>query len=74
MRALAHPWLAISGGLLVAILETVRRWDAWPFLPFLLDDYIAGAFLVYGGWRSLRDAREGQRFLAAAWGFASGMA
>jgi hypothetical protein len=74
MKAFAHPRLAIAGGFLIVVLETVRRWGAWPFLPFLLDDYIAGAFLVYGGVRSLRDRRRGQRFLAAAWGFASGMA
>lgn len=74
MKAFAHPRLAIAGGFLIVVLETVRRWGAWPFLPFLLDDYIAGAFLVYGGVRSLRDRRQGQRFQAAAWGFASGMA
>ena len=73
MSALASPRLAIAGGILLAVLETARRWGAWPFLPFLLDDYIAGAFLVYGGMRSLRDARAGQKFLAAAWAFACGM-
>jgi hypothetical protein len=73
MRAFASPWLAIVGGVLLAVAETARRWGAWPYLPFLLDDYIAGAFLVFGGLRSLRDRRLGQRFLAAAWAFGSGM-
>jgi hypothetical protein len=73
MSVLASPRLAIGGGLLLAALETVRRWGHWPYLPFLLDDYIAGAFLVFGGMRSFRDAHDGQRFLAAAWAFACGM-
>lgn len=31
-----------------------------------------GALLIYGAWRTGRDVRSGQRFLAAAWGLACG--
>ena len=31
-----------------------------------------GALLFYGAWRTGRDVRSGQRFLAAAWGLACG--
>jgi hypothetical protein len=66
--------LAYVGGVLAPLAETVRRWSTWrndP--PALFDDYIIGALLIYGAWRTGRDAPTGQRFLAAAWGFACGM-
>ncbi|MFN2598304.1 MAG: hypothetical protein ABR563_14080 [Pyrinomonadaceae bacterium] len=67
-------WLAYVGGVLAPLAETVRRWHTWRENPSLLfDDYIIGALLIYGAWRAGRDARGGQRFLAAAWGFACGM-
>ena len=34
-----------------------------------LDDWLIGAFLLYGAWRVGRDAVGGQASLAAAWGF-----
>ncbi|MCA1642637.1 MAG: hypothetical protein LC785_11965, partial [Acidobacteria bacterium] len=49
-------------------------WSTWRDNPAaLFDDYVIGALLVYGAWRVGRDARAGQRFLAAAWGFACGL-
>jgi hypothetical protein len=69
--------LAIIFGALVPLAETVRRWrqlgqpSVW---PFWLDDYIIGALLLYGAWRTGKDVRSGRRFLAAAWGFTCGMA
>lgn len=86
-RAFIHLWfginmtinfsrrLAIILGIFTPIAETVRRWSTWrndP--PALFDDYILGAFLLYGAWRVGRDAQSGQRFLAAAWAFTCGMA
>lgn len=44
----ASPLFALGYGIFLALAETVRRWGHWPFLPFLLDDWIAGLFLVYG--------------------------
>jgi hypothetical protein len=67
-------WLAYVGGVLAPLGETVRRWSTWrDNPPALFDDYIIGALLIYGAWRVGRDARGGQRFLVAAWGFACGM-
>jgi hypothetical protein len=69
--------LAIILGILTPLAETVRRWrqlgqlSVW---PFWLDDYIIGALLLYGAWRTGKDIRNGRRFLAAAWGFTCGMA
>ena len=68
--------LAIVLGILTPIAETIRRWHQLNQLsiwPFWLDDYILGAFLLYGAWRTGKDRRSGRRFLAAAWGFACGM-
>jgi len=57
------------------LAETIRRWSTWrENPPALFDDYILGAFLLYGAWRVGKDVRSGQRFLAAAWGFMCGMA
>ena len=67
-------WLAIVGGILAPLAETIRRWSTWQQSPAnLFDDYIMGAFLLYGAWRTGKDLRSGQRFLAAAWAFACGM-
>lgn len=67
-------WLAIVGGILAPLLETMRRWSTWQQSPAnLFDDYILGAFLLYGAWRTGKNLRDGQRVLAAAWGFACGL-
>jgi hypothetical protein len=73
MSVFASPRLALGFGILLALAETCRRWGNWPYLPFLLDDWIAGLFLVYGAVRSRRDWPTGRPYQAAAWGFASGM-
>ena len=67
-------WLAIVGGIITPLLETMRRWSTWQESPAnLFDDYIIGAFLLYGAWRVGKNPRNGQRVLAAAWAFACGM-
>jgi hypothetical protein len=67
-------WLAIAGGILVPLLETIRRWSTWRESPVsFFDDYILGGFLLFGAWSVGRDPRSGQKFLAAAWGFACGL-
>jgi hypothetical protein len=66
--------LAIVGGILAPLAETIRRWSTWRQSPAnLFDDYIMGAFLLYGAWRTGKDLRNGQRVLAAAWAFACGL-
>jgi len=65
--------LAIVAGILLPLAETIRRWSTWrEWPPSLFDDYIIGAFLIYGAWRVGKDVKTGQKFLAAAWGFACG--
>jgi len=68
-------YLALVLGVLTPLAETIRRWSTWrENPPTLFDDYILGAFLLYGAWRVGKDVRSGQRFLAAAWAFMCGMA
>ena len=75
MKISLSRYLAIVLGILTPLAETIRRWGTWrENPPALFDDYILGAFLLYGAWRVGRDARSGQRFLAAAWAFMCGMA
>jgi hypothetical protein len=66
--------LAIVGGILAPLGETVRRWSTWQQSPAnLFDDYIMGAFLLYAAWRTGSDAHAGRPYLAAAWAFACGL-
>jgi hypothetical protein len=69
----ASPRFALGFGIFLALAETARRWGNWPFLPFLLDDWIAGLFLIYGAVRSRRDWPTGRPFQAAGWAFTSGL-
>ncbi|HZS09654.1 MAG TPA: hypothetical protein VFD58_32805 [Blastocatellia bacterium] len=65
--------LAIIFGILLPLGETFRSWGAGRPWWAWFDDYLIGAFLLLGAWRSRSDTREGQRVLAAAWGFACGL-
>lgn len=66
--------LAIVIGIVTPVLETIRRWSTWTeYPPAMLDDYFLGGFLLYGAWRVGKNAVDGQRYLAAAWGVALGM-
>ena len=67
--------LAFVLGVITPLAETIRRWSTWRAdPPALFDDYILGGLLLYGAWRVGRDARTGQRFLAAGFAFMCGMA
>ena len=69
--------LAIVFGVLLPIIETIRRWPQlgdvrmW---PAWLDDFILAAFLLYGAWRTRKARDVGRPYLAAAWGITCGMA
>lgn len=69
--------LAVAFGVLLPIVETIRRWSqlgdvrVW---PAWFDDVILGAFLLYGAWRAAKNMQTGQPYLAAAWGLTCGMA
>jgi hypothetical protein len=68
-------YLALVLGIVTPVAETIRRWNTWQAdPPALFDDYILGAFLIYGAWRVGQNARTGQRFLAAGFAFMCGMA
>jgi hypothetical protein len=69
--------LAVLAGVVLPLGETVRRWHQLgdPRMLFAwLDDWLIGAFLLYGAWRVGRDAVTGQATLAAAWGFTLALA
>lgn len=66
--------LAIAFGFLAPLADTVRRWQTWrDFPPALFDDYLIGALLLAGAWLVGRNFHQGQRLLAAAWGFTCGL-
>lgn len=69
--------LAVILGCITPLLETLRRWgelrQGTIWWPSFLDDYLIGAFLLYGSWRAGKDA-TGRAVLAAAWAFLCGMA
>src|SRR5258705_11351601 len=68
-------YLALVFGVLTPLAETIRRWSTWrEDPPSFFDDYILGAFLLFGAWRVGKDARTGRPFLAAAWAVMCGMA
>src|ERR1043166_2434400 len=68
-------YLAIVFGVLTPLAETIRRWHTWrENPPAFFDDYLIGAFLLFGAWRAGRQLKSGRPFLAAAWGFFCGMA
>ena len=65
--------LAYIAGVAAPLAETIRRWHTWRQTPSnFFDDYLMGALLIYGAWRTGRDVHNGQRFLVAAWAVACG--
>jgi hypothetical protein len=69
----ASRWLAVVFGVLTPLAETVRRWGTWWDHPAAyVDDLLLGGFLLLGAWASAQ--RHRHALLAAAWGFACGMA
>lgn len=69
--------LALVFGALLPIVETIRRWHQLGDIrmwPAWLDDFVLGACLLYGAWRTSKDIETGRPWLAAAWGVTCGMA
>ena len=57
-------------------VELVRRWHQLTDLHYFIawfDEFIISGFLLYSVWRTWKSLSDGQRFLTASWGFASGM-
>jgi hypothetical protein len=73
--------LAIVFGVALPIGETIRRWNNIVYWPAFVDDWLIGAFLLWGAWATRRRAdaadgvgrRRGWRILCGAWGFTCGM-
>jgi hypothetical protein len=68
--------LAVVFGILLPAIELVRRWHQLgdvAALPFWLDDFLIGGFLLLGAWKTRHDVEAGRPWLAAAVGFAAGM-
>jgi hypothetical protein len=68
--------LAIAFGILLPAVEVVRRWHQLGDLgelPFWLDDFFIGGFLLLGAWKTRHDVEAGRPWLAAAIAFAAGM-
>ena len=73
MAMLAHPIVAIIFGAFILCAETCLHLgdivapSAWTELP--LNDWFAGAFLIYGAVALRRHPVRGRAVQAAAWGF-----
>jgi hypothetical protein len=73
----ASMYVAFAGGILTPVLETIRRWHQLADLQYFInwfDDYLIGGFLVFAAWKTFQSTANGQKYLIAAWGFATGMA
>lgn len=69
-------YVAFVGGVITPALETIRRWHQMSDLHYFIswfDDYLVGGFLFFAAWKTFKSPANGQRFLIAAWGFATGM-
>jgi len=68
--------LAIILGIAGPVIEVVRRWHQLTDLHYFFawfDDFLACGFLLFAALRTYKSQQSGQRFLTAAWGFATGM-
>jgi hypothetical protein len=65
-------YAAWVGGVLIPLLESIRRWGTGNYLLWL-DDYLVGAALLFAAWQAGRDNPSGRPWLAAAWAFACGI-
>ena len=66
---------AVGVGILLPVLETCRRGIEYWGVSFttMLEDYLAGAILVIGGWAAYCAKPSGRLFLALAWAYVTGM-
>ena len=65
--------MAIGGGVLLALAETLINWGQWQWWPWWLVDFVAAALLIGGGLTTLARGQSGIALLCAGWGFALGM-
>src|SRR4051812_9263477 len=65
---------ALVVGLLLPCIETWRRWRMLADWPSWLDDYIAGALLLYAWQAGRHEVTRSRPYLMAAWGYTFGIA
>lgn len=73
MAARISAWMAIIGGVLLALADGFINWGQWQWWPWWLVDFVVAALLIAGGVATLRGAPIGRTLLGGAWGFAIGM-
>jgi hypothetical protein len=65
--------LAVVGALALMIGELWRSWGAGRHPLFILDDQLAGGFMLAAAWAMQRDTKRNRATFSAAWGAATGM-
>ena len=66
--------LAFIGGILIPVLETIRRFHQLAELEYFLswfDDMFLGTLLLFAAWKTKKNPVTGQLYLCAAWGAAT---
>lgn len=61
-------------GIALPLLETIRRWHQMAELRYFFswfDDYMLGAFLLFGAYKAHKNFTAGQKILSAGWGAAT---
>ena len=72
MKVRLSAYLAITYGVILAVLEAVRNWGNWQWWPFWAIDYLMATMLILGGWLVLKKAKRSMSMLACAWGVSFG--
>ena len=65
--------MALIYGVGLAGFETLVNWGQWQWWPYWLVDYVAAAFLLLGGFKTLKHPYYGAKLLCLGWGFTLGM-
>lgn len=65
--------LATIGALALMIGELWRSWGVGRHPLFILDDMLAGGFMLAAAWAMRADTKRNRAAFAASWGVAAGM-
>lgn len=65
--------ISAIGAVLLMVGEAYRSWGVGRPWPFVIDDMLAGALMLWAAYMTRQPTARGRRFLAAAWGVAAGM-
>ncbi len=67
-----HVTCAYILGVLLPLLETIRRKDDFSNLAIYIDDYIIGGLLIFAAYSVKRGKDYGQALLTGVWGMLCG--